>query len=187
MSSRTSKFQRILVRNCEMETLKFWQMMITSYSDIYPAITRLTVACLVILMSNAGTCECVFSTQNRIKSRLRSSLNISTLDMLMRISIEGPEIEQMNYAKALEYWKTDDFVICVISLGLLMSNLFRSDDDYWILLFMVKFGLRSHLREANYPNFPVGACPPLGPIYTFLQGHALHISLHTSVLVLFSC
>ena len=97
-------FQRIVLRNRQMETLKFWQLMITSYSDIYPAIIQLAVACLVILMSNAA-CERVFSTQNRIKSRLRSSMKISTLDMLMRISIEGPEIEQMDYAKALEYFK----------------------------------------------------------------------------------
>ncbi|KAH3842580.1 hypothetical protein DPMN_116077 [Dreissena polymorpha] len=47
------------------------------------------------------------STQNRIKSELRTSIKIATLDDLMRISEDGPAIKDLDFNRALKIWKAE--------------------------------------------------------------------------------
>lgn len=49
-------------------------------------------------------CERGFSTLKRIKSDWRSLLGTDTLDHLMRISADGPDLESYNAAHALQHW-----------------------------------------------------------------------------------
>ena len=48
----------------------------------------------------------LFSTMHRVKSRLRSEMNNSTLHHCMRISIEGPCMEEFNFNTSLEMWSS---------------------------------------------------------------------------------
>ena len=58
---------------------------------------------LVIPISSAQ-CERGFSAQKRIKSDVRSSLHVSTTEDLIRISMEGPELEKFDPAPPVVKW-----------------------------------------------------------------------------------
>ncbi|XP_052227215.1 zinc finger protein 862-like [Dreissena polymorpha] len=69
-----------------------------------PNMVVLLKCCVVIPMTSVK-CERGFSTQNRIKSKFRTSLKCGALDDLMRIVEDGPEPEKMDYERALTLWK----------------------------------------------------------------------------------
>ena len=46
------------------------------------------------------------SRQNKIKTKDRNSLATNTLDMLMRVSLEGPESKEFNYNRAYTIWSS---------------------------------------------------------------------------------
>lgn len=75
-------------------------------SDDLPNMTTLLKCCFVIPMTSVK-CERGFSTQNRIKSNFRTSLECKTLDDLMRISEDGPDPDEMDFNRALKYWKKE--------------------------------------------------------------------------------
>ena len=41
---------------------------------------------------------------NRQKNELRTSLKLSTLDSIMRISVDGPHLSKFNAKKAVDNW-----------------------------------------------------------------------------------
>ncbi|KAI8487153.1 hypothetical protein Bbelb_349510 [Branchiostoma belcheri] len=49
-------------------------------------------------------CERAFSTLKRVKTRLRSRLKTSTLNNLLKISIDGPHIDDFNFEEAATVW-----------------------------------------------------------------------------------
>ena len=63
---------------------------------LYPNLTKIATIAAVIPVSTAE-CERSFSAIKRIKSVLRNRLKTTTLDCLMRISIEGPSITDFNF------------------------------------------------------------------------------------------
>ena len=69
----------------------------------YPNFAKLAEVCLTLPIHTAD-CERAFSTMRRVKSRLRSELTNNTLNHCMRISIEGPPLEEFNFDKAVEMW-----------------------------------------------------------------------------------
>ena len=75
-------------------------------SSDFPNMTILLKCCTVIPMTSVK-CERGFSTQNRIKSKARTSLKCQTLDDLMRIVEDGPEPSRMDYNCALQKWKSE--------------------------------------------------------------------------------
>ena len=60
----------------------------------------------LLLPIATANCGRVFSTMRRIKSRLRSELSNSTLNHCMRISIEGPRLEEFNFSTFLDMWSS---------------------------------------------------------------------------------
>ena len=70
---------------------------------MYPNLAILALICLVLPVSIVD-CERGFSTMKRIKTRLGSVMKTQTLDCLMRISIEGPELESYGFQKAVSTW-----------------------------------------------------------------------------------
>ncbi|MEW8546312.1 MAG: hypothetical protein AB2693_22575 [Candidatus Thiodiazotropha sp.] len=86
--------------------LEMTSILAHKYSDELPNILLLLQCCTVIPMTT-DQCERGFSTQNRIKNKLRSRLSNKCLVDLMRISEDGPELKQFNFEKALLKWKTD--------------------------------------------------------------------------------
>lgn len=59
---------------------------------------------MLVLPISAAQCERGFSAQNRIKSKVRNSLHVSTLEDLIRISTEGPSLEQFDSEPGAKRW-----------------------------------------------------------------------------------
>ena len=51
-------------------------------------------------------CEHGFSKQNWVKSDRRSRLKLETLDALMRVSLCGLPMENMDWARIFDTWKS---------------------------------------------------------------------------------
>lgn len=49
-------------------------------------------------------CERSFSIQNKIKTAQRSQLSVERLDVLMKLKLRGPDIEEYKVEKAVRYW-----------------------------------------------------------------------------------
>ena len=69
---------------------------------LYPELSKTNIA-LMIPISTA-TCERGFSAMKCIKTDIRNRLSTRVLDCLMRISIDGPELENFDFEKATTKW-----------------------------------------------------------------------------------
>ena len=87
----------------QLKMLPMWQRIFAEYTERFPNILMLVEIMLVLPLATA-CCEHGFSTLKRIKSDWRSRLGTETLDHLMRISIDGPDLESYNAARALQHW-----------------------------------------------------------------------------------
>jgi hypothetical protein len=97
-------FKTIVATNyVEKNTQELLPLIINDFSDVFPNIIRLIKIIYSISFSSVD-CERGFSVQNLIKSKLHNSLSTKTLDMLMRLSIEGPESKDFGYDKAFIIW-----------------------------------------------------------------------------------
>ena len=88
----------------DKSVLKMTMILKDKYSEELPNMLLLLQACVVIPMTSAK-CERGFSTQNRIKTKLRTRLNNQSLVDLMRISEDGPALKQFDFGRALLKWK----------------------------------------------------------------------------------
>ena len=70
---------------------------------LFQNLLHLAEIMLVIPISSAQ-CERGFSSQKRIKSDARSSLSVSTTEDLIRISMEGPELQSFQPTAAVSKW-----------------------------------------------------------------------------------
>ena len=81
---------------------KFWQELFTNphYSARFPNLLVLIELCLVIPIQTA-CCERSNSCLNRIMTDFRSSLDVSTVDALMFVSLNGPDHAEYNATRAV--------------------------------------------------------------------------------------
>ncbi|KAK5929879.1 hypothetical protein CgunFtcFv8_011072 [Champsocephalus gunnari] len=77
------------------------KIMATQHAGFLPETTKLLAAISVIPMSTVP-CGRGFSVQNRIKTKGRARIKAGNIDVLMRICIEGPPMEQFDFYQALE-------------------------------------------------------------------------------------
>ncbi|KAJ8386336.1 hypothetical protein AAFF_G00174330 [Aldrovandia affinis] len=87
--------------------LSLWELMMRKepYCSDYKNILHLVHIMMVLPVSSA-VCERGFSSQKRIKSDIRASLNIDTVEDLIRISIEGPSLEDFDARESVKTWFT---------------------------------------------------------------------------------
>ena len=71
--------------------------------ETFPAVAEAAERLLVLPVSTAD-CERGFSKQNLVKTCLRNSMGTKTLDNLMRISIDGPELKDFEFKRAFLNW-----------------------------------------------------------------------------------
>lgn len=72
-------------------------------SSLYPTLSKLASIALIVPVSTAD-CERGFSTMNRIKTDSRNRLKTGTLDKLIRLSSEGPELDRFDFERAASIW-----------------------------------------------------------------------------------
>ncbi|XP_008281423.1 uncharacterized protein LOC103358295 [Stegastes partitus] len=82
-----------------------WGMMLTKmpFCSDYKNILHLVHIMLALPVSSA-VCERGFSSQRRIKSDVRGSLHVDTVEDLIRISMEGPSIDEFDAKEAVDMW-----------------------------------------------------------------------------------
>lgn len=71
---------------------------------VFTEMERLIQTAMVIPVASVS-CERGFSTQNRIKTKFRNSLNNTSLTNLMIISELGPSLEQFDFNRTIIKWK----------------------------------------------------------------------------------
>lgn len=71
-----------------------------------PSLSQLCKLLEIMFVISPSTAECErgFSSMNLIKTSLRNSLNQKSLQMLMNISANGPELEDFNPDTAINCW-----------------------------------------------------------------------------------
>ena len=62
---------------------------------------------VLVIPTSTVIYEWDFSKQNWVKSERRSKLNLKTLDALMKASLNGLEVNAMNWNAVYEIWKVD--------------------------------------------------------------------------------
>ena len=77
----------------------------TKLQPVYPQLSCLASLGLTIPFTIANS-ERSFSTMKRVKTSLRNRLKTTTLDCLLRISMEGPELEHYNFDQAVTKWSS---------------------------------------------------------------------------------
>ena len=106
MKQEWQYFKVLVARNYpNVDISALWQLLITKHKDEIPNLAKLANICLLLPVSTA-CCERGFSTLNRTKTKLRNRLKTETLDTLMRIDLEGPPIENFNFAAVLSAFRS---------------------------------------------------------------------------------
>ena len=99
-----ARFKMIITNNFASNDIEvILPLLIQDYIDVFPNIIKLIQIVYCIPFSSVE-CERGFSRQNKIKTKDRNSLTTNTLDMLMRVSLEGPESKEFNYNRAYTIW-----------------------------------------------------------------------------------
>ena len=75
-----------------------------SLCELFPCVSKLLVHACPYSVSTTD-CERCFSTMKRVKTDLRNRMSTTTLDKLLRIRIEGPDLPQFNFKEAVKRWK----------------------------------------------------------------------------------
>ena len=90
-----------------MEATDVMRMLALSktYQTLYPILSKFAQIALALPVSKADS-ERGFSCMNRVKTELRNRLTVSSLDRLLRISIEGPDISQFDFFSAVTKWSS---------------------------------------------------------------------------------
>lgn len=103
-SSEWESLRQLMCRNYSHLTMrKMVKLLVTdvTLNTMFPQLTKLASIAAILPVSTAE-CERAFSAMKRIKTKLRNQMKTSTLDYLMQISIEGPEIGDFNFEKAAD-------------------------------------------------------------------------------------
>lgn len=95
--------QLVALNYSSLDLQHLWPMVCKLHRDQYPFLIKLAHACLAIPVSTA-TCERGFSTQNRIKNKLRNRMQTKRLDILMRITEEGPDVNEFDFDRSAKLW-----------------------------------------------------------------------------------
>ncbi|VDI25474.1 nuclear pore complex protein Nup188 [Mytilus galloprovincialis] len=93
-----------IVGNLEDRFSESDMLIFRNYHEILPNLVKLLELAILIPISSVP-CERGFSTQNRILSRLRTSMSNMVLNDLMMISENGPHIYNFDFDEALNEWK----------------------------------------------------------------------------------
>ena len=93
--------------NREMNFIQLWKHILDTDEDFSfnnPNILLVTRIAFLIPLSNAHV-ERIFSQTKLIKNNLRNKMHLDTLDDHLMVLLNGPEVENFDFLKALEHWE----------------------------------------------------------------------------------
>ena len=77
----------------------------TTLSTVFPNFSKLSAIARILPVRTAH-CERCFSTMKRIKTAARNRMETETLNRLMRVSIEGPALNDFDFDRAADQWES---------------------------------------------------------------------------------
>lgn len=86
-----------------LSTVLLCKRIVLLHSDILPNFAILANIALCMQLTSVD-CERSFSTQNRLKSKYRAALGSEKLDILLTISMIGPDVTNFNLEPAITHW-----------------------------------------------------------------------------------
>ena len=86
-----------------LHTTLTWEKINATFKVTHPLILS-TIDLILSIPATSVECERGFSTMRRIKTEWRNQLNRSTLNDLMRIYLEGPDIVDFDPTPAIQPW-----------------------------------------------------------------------------------
>ena len=94
--------QLISKEYCENSCKQFLVLISTdvTLTMLFPNFSKLASIARIL----PAECERCFSATKRVKSVLRNRLETGTLERLLRISLEGPALDDFNFNKAAVLW-----------------------------------------------------------------------------------
>ena len=95
-----------MIQNCKRLSMKDILQTLSHNSTVknmYPNLSTLATICQILPVTTVD-CERGFSTMKRLKTRLCSVMKTVTLDSLMRINIEGADLEHYDFDRAVNSW-----------------------------------------------------------------------------------
>ena len=99
-------FRPFVIRNFQnFQFDTFAATFLQLHSQQFPEMAKL-ISIIVIIPVTSVPCERGFSSANRIKTRLRNRLLVENLDVLLRIVLEGPPLEEFDFVRALSLYKS---------------------------------------------------------------------------------
>ena len=75
----------------------------STLKSLCPNLSTLASRALIHPVTTAD-CERAFSTMKRMKTELRNCMSTKTLNQLLQICIEGPQLEEFDRDKAVDTW-----------------------------------------------------------------------------------
>ena len=90
-----------------MYFIQLWKHILDTDEDFSfnnPNILLVTRIALLIPLSNAHV-ERIFSQTKLIKNNLRNKMHLDTLDDHLMVLLNGPEVENFDFLKALKHWE----------------------------------------------------------------------------------
>jgi hypothetical protein len=94
--------------NKEADFIQMWKHILDTNEDFFfnnPNIILVVRIAFLIPLSNAHV-ERIFSQTKLIKNNLRNKMHLNTLDDHLMILLNGPEIKNFDFLKALEHWES---------------------------------------------------------------------------------
>ena len=88
----------------ELKEIDFWILIYELYNQKYSNLCKLVMIKLLMPMTTVS-CERGFSALNFVKNEYRSRLSEDNLDKALRIAIEGPALENFDFADTYSYWR----------------------------------------------------------------------------------
>ena len=72
---------------------------------------------MILLIQEYSCLRKGFFSHESAKNELRTSLKLSTLDSIMRISVDGPHLSKFNAKKAVDNWMQNALGNAILSQG----------------------------------------------------------------------
>ena len=99
-------FRLVMNNTCSSHNMDATDVLrMLALNETYQILSKFAQIALALPVSNADS-ERGFSCMNRVKTQLRNRLSVSSLDTLLRISIEGPDISHFDFSSAVTKWSS---------------------------------------------------------------------------------
>nr|XP_006813847.1 PREDICTED: zinc finger protein 862-like [Saccoglossus kowalevskii] len=98
-----SIFKHVMHKYRQQSFTDFWEWVLNKYKSAYPNICILATICLTCPVTSVNV-ERGFFRYNIVKTALRNSLYTKSVNTLLMVKIEGPDLTEFNFDNSFQLW-----------------------------------------------------------------------------------